>query len=340
MAEVNLYDVLEVKEDCSTKDIKLAYRDLVKVYHPDKATGDKDMFELITHAYNILVNPKTRSEYDDIYALSKQTDEDHFSMRTKAKNYAKAQETSTVNKSKEELKMEFESAFDEFDRKHGLERDLGQHEIDSREANRMYQDLRTAREQDEIEYSHDPIFDHGRFDLDKFNAAFDAQKDGINEIVPHSGNPMAFNEIGGMDSNYTPLDNLGDLYIDDNDPGNGAYSNVNFDAGKRKRLTRKDIENLQGAKYTQEHNYIESDYEKMMKERLKERESMSKQLDTRSMNDFSTDPTCGGYGIFNSLGVQNFSTINWQGTEDLKSRYERLLEMRRNEDQGDSSSRD
>lgn len=330
MADVNLYDVLNLQEDCTTKDIKLAYRDLVKVYHPDKPTGDKEMFELITHAYNILVSPKTRAEYDDIYALSKQVDEDFFSMRHKAKKFAEGQEAEEFKKSKAELKEEFESSFKEMDRKHGFKRDLGEHEIDQKEARKMYNDLKTAREQEEIEYSHDRIFD-GPVNLQKFNQAFDAMYRGSTEMIPHTGNPMAFNEIGGMDSNFSPLDQQNNLYVDDNLTGNGSYSSVNFDQGPKRKLTKEDITKLKGADYVEGHNNKPKDYGKTLEERLRDREMQSKQFDTRTMNDFNSDPSCGGYGIFHSLGVQGYSNITWKGDDDLKVRYERLLEMRRNE---------
>jgi DnaJ-class molecular chaperone len=38
-ADLDFYEVLGVDEDVSTKDLKKAYRDLAKLYHPDKCTG-------------------------------------------------------------------------------------------------------------------------------------------------------------------------------------------------------------------------------------------------------------------------------------------------------------
>src|SRR4029079_7732954 len=87
MSTVNLYDVLDVSQDCTTKDIKNAYKKLVLEFHPDRMGGDEEMFELITHAYNILVNPVTRAEYDEIYLLSKQVDSSHFDLKSKSTTY-------------------------------------------------------------------------------------------------------------------------------------------------------------------------------------------------------------------------------------------------------------
>jgi len=60
---MNPYEVLGVDRTANDDWIKKAYRDLSKVHHPDKG-GDPKQFDLITKAYNILIDPERRARYD------------------------------------------------------------------------------------------------------------------------------------------------------------------------------------------------------------------------------------------------------------------------------------
>ena len=58
------YDILELSSDCSLEDIKNSYRQLCKIYHPDRNPDDKDKFIEIQKAYETLVDENLRREYD------------------------------------------------------------------------------------------------------------------------------------------------------------------------------------------------------------------------------------------------------------------------------------
>jgi molecular chaperone DnaJ len=61
------YKILGVSENSSQDEIKKAYRDLAKKYHPDKHKGDKKAetrFKEISEAHTVLGNPTKRKEYD------------------------------------------------------------------------------------------------------------------------------------------------------------------------------------------------------------------------------------------------------------------------------------
>jgi hypothetical protein len=46
------WQVLGVDQDAPPTYIEAAYKQKVKIYHPDKPTGNRDMFELVLRAYN------------------------------------------------------------------------------------------------------------------------------------------------------------------------------------------------------------------------------------------------------------------------------------------------
>ena len=60
---MNCYEVLGVASDASQSDIKKAYRDLVKVHHPDIG-GSEERFKQISEAYETLSDPQKRQDYD------------------------------------------------------------------------------------------------------------------------------------------------------------------------------------------------------------------------------------------------------------------------------------
>ena len=62
---MELYEILELKPNASEVEIKKSYLKLVKQYHPDrnKSDGSAEHFQRIQSAYEILINPKSRQEY-------------------------------------------------------------------------------------------------------------------------------------------------------------------------------------------------------------------------------------------------------------------------------------
>jgi curved DNA-binding protein CbpA len=60
----SLYSILGVGRDATADEIKKAWRRFSKDNHPDKG-GDKEVFQLGQHAYEILSNPAKRQIYDE-----------------------------------------------------------------------------------------------------------------------------------------------------------------------------------------------------------------------------------------------------------------------------------
>ena len=67
MAEKDYYEILGVKKTADDAELKKAYRDLAKKYHPDKNKGNKEAesrFKEISEAYAVLSDAEKRSQYD------------------------------------------------------------------------------------------------------------------------------------------------------------------------------------------------------------------------------------------------------------------------------------
>jgi len=282
------------------EEIKESYRKLVLKYHPDRKTGNADMFDLVTHAFSVLSNVKTRKEYDQIYKLSKSVEKTHLDLRDNAIKYMSHQESDGVKKTEQESKTDFNKIFEELDIKHNYKREIQSKKISEKETEHILDDLLYGREQDDIESLHNDIFENGQFDISKFNEAFDTVHSSHNELIPHNGNPLAWNLSTEFES-FSPVSNYEDIYTEDDNIGNSIYGSVKINNDPKKKLTKSDVDKLKGTKYTKEHNVLESNYLELTEKKIKERDLLF--ANGPRFTDFDTNPDCGGYGILSQIST-------------------------------------
>lgn len=61
---MNYYQILGIEIESSFDEVKKKYRELAKIYHPDKNNGNDTKFKEINKAYNELIDPEKRRIYD------------------------------------------------------------------------------------------------------------------------------------------------------------------------------------------------------------------------------------------------------------------------------------
>lgn len=326
---VNFYDVLNISEDCSRQDIKEAYKKLVSIYHPDRPKGDAEMFELITHAYNVLYDPISRKQWDELYKLTINTNNhDHYKLRQRHHDYVQheVKNVEELNKNPYDS-VDFKKSMEDMDRKHNFRRDDMKKILTKKDTDQLLRDYEDARELNNIEDMQEKLFTDDKLDTDKFNAVFETMYKHQDSLIPHTGNPLPWdmsNMASFSNTSYSTIDNF-DNICSDHDDNFGAV----FDAHVPQRyFTKKDADKVvpkNNVKLTPEENL------KSLEDLIRERDQVTQKLKDRKLTDFETydnDPSCGGYGFLHQIGYQKMYE-NQKDDEENMHKYKRLLEMRK-----------
>ncbi len=110
----NYYKILGVSESSNKDEIKKAFRNLAKKYHPDKNKDNPDaieMFQQINEAYEILSNESSREEYDKKLNQNSSNRQKNESKNNSEKSQAKTKENFNKGDALNDLNQYFESFF-------------------------------------------------------------------------------------------------------------------------------------------------------------------------------------------------------------------------------------
>jgi DnaJ-class molecular chaperone len=129
MAFKDYYSILGINPDASNKNIKDAYRRKASESHPDKhpeGDVDRQLFQDISEAYETLVRPDSRKEYDRLY--SDHYHRDPHDIGPEGSGFVDFQETHDLNRNLDNfLRQFFGQSNDQGRYKHSGERPYDQH---------------------------------------------------------------------------------------------------------------------------------------------------------------------------------------------------------------------
>ena len=289
---IDLYKILNVNRNCNKNDIKKSFNKLVLKHHPDRG-GNDEIYEIILNAYNILINDDTRKQYDILYE-SENEQSNYYDMKQKSHNYMTKQSNSTIDRNK------FNEQWEQLNKKHGYYEDTEKINV-----KQNFSELKVNRERHYNEDKPENLFTDIQYNPNRFNAAFEASNGRITDIIEKKDVPDAWNSSSII--SYSNINDLDKLYDDNEKNTNGKYyGSINFDR-KSKKISSKDIKNLNNYDLYTNHNKIDKDYYDSVKDKLKNRNLDTEIYNNNKMHQYDKNNTA-GYGIFDKLGI-NFDNL-------------------------------
>jgi len=171
------YKILGVESTATLLEIKRAYQSKLKKLHPDKVEQTKEnkaKYKLLREAGDLLCDPHERKAYD-MQKKMDSTTKDFKAQKNSFKEFMKLQEQHMTDEDKAIAKLNFEQSIASMDRKHGYNKKDAE-AITKEEHDRRMEDLKLQREQQDIELTHENIFEGREFNPSEFNKMFEKKK--------------------------------------------------------------------------------------------------------------------------------------------------------------------
>lgn len=289
----NLYELFDVDNNCSLKDLNIAFKKKALKYHPDKVKDNfeeaKETFEIICNAYNILSNEESRKMYDQYLGNSNFIINDFETLKT-------------VNRKDEFLKNDFDIS------KFNCEQ-CKDEQINIDDANKIHETILKNRKKQDKELLPKKIMDDIVGNEIKFNYLFEKEKkETQGEIIEYSGLPEGANYSIQQNFCYSSLNNLGNLY---DECGDDTYlkffNNVNKENKKDYEIDDNDL-----CEYKKRMQYVNDD---ALEQKINDYENERLEYEC-------DDP--GDYGIFNKLNITEEQMETLQNHNYITSKLQNL----------------
>lgn len=110
----NIYETLGVGRNATEQEIQAQYDKMMKFFHPDvnKDPNAQVIYDDLTLAYNILINAKSRKEFDEY--LDQHSTMAGYQRRFTGKDQEEAEKTRKKERGKRRFEEDFDFANDEF----------------------------------------------------------------------------------------------------------------------------------------------------------------------------------------------------------------------------------
>ncbi len=175
--EFDYYKILGVESTATAIELKRAYQSKLKKLHPDKieqTKENKEKYKLLREAGDLLCDSHERKAYD-MQRRMDATSKDFKLQKDSFKEFKKLQDQHSTDEDKAIAKLNFEQSLANMDRKHGyIKKDS--EAITKEEHDRRMEDLKLQRDQQDIEMTHENIFEGRQFNPAEFNKLFDKKK--------------------------------------------------------------------------------------------------------------------------------------------------------------------
>ena len=265
IAEIDLYEILNVNQTDDIKKIKKNYKKMVLKIHPDKPNGDRQVYELVNLSYLVLKNDKTRQLYDKERTI-------FLENNTTFNDLKKISRDKPTKLTKEEALKEYYMQEIKLNEKHGFNAD-NINPITQSEMMKRLNNLNFSRTN--FINSHTEKVKKQNLSNFDFNDKF--IKNGIIDENA-TGEIMAFNDGSNMSiSNYSGINNF-DLYSD------SGCSTTNYSS--LDSAFNQTIPNSLSNNYS-DHNNINDNDRSRQKDKLTEYNNLTNKLKNMKINEFN-----------------------------------------------------